>query len=62
MKFSPTLSDADIARFTVIAVTNHTWVTPTLTTFHKIIEQMTDLHVVLAICGIAPNLNRILAG
>jgi hypothetical protein len=48
MKFSRTLSDADIARFTAIAVTNHTWVTPTLTTFHNIIEQIIDLNVVLA--------------
>ena len=48
MKFSPALSDADIARFTEIAVANHTWVTPTLTTFHNIVDQIGDLHTVLA--------------
>lgn len=47
-KFSPTLSDADIARFTAIAVKDHTWVTPTLTTFHNIVDQIADLKAVLA--------------
>jgi hypothetical protein len=43
MKFSPELSDADIARFTATASRNGTWVTATLTNYHNIVVQLTDL-------------------